>query len=676
MSLNCLSAHQQQEHHISHGSEEQKDQSVHPKRKSRKRRPKLPLAAVKLLDDWFAQHRKNPYPTNAERDQLIMSSGLTKKQVNTWFMNARRRQLDPLTAWLSASSEDEAVPVKNILQAMGTVTNNDQHNIDIQSPKGFSNLLPTLHLSTGAYLDRTISPDSVTFQPGYVPGNEEDQYSFPYRQDGSAASSCGSAFDQCPEATWCGPPKQGRKAYGSPGLSRSHSAQNSIANFNGQDADPSPLPFPADGSSDTGFQDVPKLWWEDMDQNELYIPSPWQIMTSRPPAASPYLSTRPNSFTERLLATNTHISVTERKGETPEFPAHLTPIPLSIEMSTETDTDTYTCNYHGCMLRFETPQKLRKHKREVQHNAPRTRPHKCERFNPTTGKPCDMTFLYPYDLTCHEKTVHNIPMRKVRCALCIEEKTFSRSYALTHHMQVVHPEVDFPGQYRRRGEHSQGEVQGGQRVLQSRGSANEDKTDPFVHRKASGDDVGVELNHERKDMDVMAKVKYNNSPLFQCTFCRVKISGRSWKRHEETQHLPRKKWTCIANGKFSDEFYTACIFCGETNVDYAHGERCVHRIAECLERPDQDRDFMRKDHLKQHLKQFHNVSLDEKQIAAWGIGQDTTELERIWKCGFCGLDIKGWDARATHISAHFRQGCDMSTWDSNKPSPNEVCLTI
>jgi len=41
--------------------------------------------------------------------------------------------------------------------------------------------------------------------------------------------------------------------------------------------------------------------------------------------------------------------------------------------------------------------------------------------------------------------------QKVRCALCTEEKTFSRGDALTRHMRVVHPEVDFPGKHRRRG---------------------------------------------------------------------------------------------------------------------------------------------------------------------------------------------------------------------------------
>lgn len=139
--------------------------------------------------------------------------------------------------------------------------------------------------------------------------------------------------------------------------------------------------------------------------------------------------------------------------------------------STHADTGTYTCTYHGCTLRFDTPQKLQKHKREGHRPAQamtpgvgsgmtsaallarnsQAGPHKCERTNPTTGKPCNTVFSRPYDLTRHEDTIHNARKQKVRCALCVEDKTFSRNDALTRHMRVVHPDVDFPGKHRRRG---------------------------------------------------------------------------------------------------------------------------------------------------------------------------------------------------------------------------------
>jgi hypothetical protein len=182
-----------------------------------------------------------------------------------------------------------------------------------------------------------------------------------------------------------------------------------------------------------------------------------------------------------------------RQQDTPEFPAHLTSMESSASESafpgssaassaliaatspkpidSAADTGTYSCTYTGCTQRFTTPQKLQKHKRDAHRANPhvtpgvgsgmsttqlmernsQTGPHKCERINPTTGKPCNQIFSRPYDLTRHEDTIHNIRKQKVRCALCTEEKTFSRSDALTRHMRVVHPEVDFPGKHRKRG---------------------------------------------------------------------------------------------------------------------------------------------------------------------------------------------------------------------------------
>lgn len=203
-----------------------------------------------------------------------------------------------------------------------------------------------------------------------------------------------------------------------------------------------------------------------------------------PPAISGNIHGLPYSATSQYRSVPT--TMQPPPEPTPDFPAHLTSMessaseaePQNSQSSTEmlqkpassaADTGTYTCTYHGCTLRFETPQKLQKHKREGHRNAnppavgssmtsaallernSQAGPHKCERINPTTGKPCNTIFSRPYDLTRHEDTIHNARKQKVRCALCTEEKTFSRNDALTRHMRVVHPEVDFPGKHRRRG---------------------------------------------------------------------------------------------------------------------------------------------------------------------------------------------------------------------------------
>lgn len=76
--------------------------------------------------------------------------------------------------------------------------------------------------------------------------------------------------------------------------------------------------------------------------------------------------------------------------------------------------------------------------------------HECEKINPSTGKPCNTVFSRAYDLTRHEDTIHNSRKQKVRCQICMEEKTFSRRDALTRHMRVVHPDIDFPTKRSRR----------------------------------------------------------------------------------------------------------------------------------------------------------------------------------------------------------------------------------
>jgi len=170
---------------------------------------------------------------------------------------------------------------------------------------------------------------------------------------------------------------------------------------------------------------------------------------------------------------------------TDDFPAALTSESSSSDYTpeqeirrpsnTSAESGTYTCTYHGCILRFETPAKLQKHKREGHRNSTslignmggesrggmtsmaqklnsQSGPHKCERINPSTGKPCNTIFSRPYDLTRHEDTIHNAGKQKLRCKFCTEEKTFSRNDALTRHLRVVHPEVPIlTGKGRRRG---------------------------------------------------------------------------------------------------------------------------------------------------------------------------------------------------------------------------------
>ena len=217
-------------------------------------------------------------------------------------------------------------------------------------------------------------------------------------------------------------------------------------------------------------------------------------------------------------------SVRSGSDQAPEFPASLTSMestksdagqpehvrilpersppssqegPVQRPADTSAGSGTYTCTTPDCHARFDTAARLQKHCREshrssltsastpttpssananinqqaAANNVSRNNqpgPHKCEKINPSTGKPCHTVFSRSYDLTRHEDTIHNNRKQKVRCHLCTEEKTFSRNDALTRHMRVVHPDVDFPGKTRR-GRNNEGVDVVRQRIESGRG---------------------------------------------------------------------------------------------------------------------------------------------------------------------------------------------------------------
>lgn len=187
------------------------------------------------------------------------------------------------------------------------------------------------------------------------------------------------------------------------------------------------------------------------------------------------------------------------------------PHPSSSSSDVERPSDTvagtgsYQCSIPSCAQRFDTAVKLHKHRREAHRADPSQRspatptvpssstsepsghgrsgstttptatstttattpssstttatanrnnhagPHKCTRPNPNSNKPCNTVFSRSYDLTRHEETVHNRSKVKIQCALCTVEKTFSRGDALSRHVRVMHPGVDYPGKTKKRG---------------------------------------------------------------------------------------------------------------------------------------------------------------------------------------------------------------------------------
>nr|ADO22643.1 TALE class homeobox transcription factor Pknox [Mnemiopsis leidyi] len=65
-------------------------------KKSPSRRGILPKAATEQMKDWLFKHLGHPYPSEDEKRKIAQQTGLTILQVNNWFINARRRILQPM----------------------------------------------------------------------------------------------------------------------------------------------------------------------------------------------------------------------------------------------------------------------------------------------------------------------------------------------------------------------------------------------------------------------------------------------------------------------------------------------------------------------------------------------------------------------------------------------------
>uniref|UniRef100_A0A8C2FY18 Pbx/knotted 1 homeobox 2 n=1 Tax=Cyprinus carpio TaxID=7962 RepID=A0A8C2FY18_CYPCA len=80
-------------------------------KKSKNKRGVLPKHATNIMRSWLFQHLMHPYPTEDEKRQIAAQTNLTLLQVNNWFINARRRILQPM---LDASNPDPAPKAKKM----------------------------------------------------------------------------------------------------------------------------------------------------------------------------------------------------------------------------------------------------------------------------------------------------------------------------------------------------------------------------------------------------------------------------------------------------------------------------------------------------------------------------------------------------------------------------------
>ena len=59
---------------------------------TKKRRPNLPSHAKSILSEWFQCHVDHPYPSQNEKQDLSLRTGLSIQKVDNWFINERSRK--------------------------------------------------------------------------------------------------------------------------------------------------------------------------------------------------------------------------------------------------------------------------------------------------------------------------------------------------------------------------------------------------------------------------------------------------------------------------------------------------------------------------------------------------------------------------------------------------------
>ncbi|KAJ7990181.1 hypothetical protein DPEC_G00297650 [Dallia pectoralis] len=74
------------------GEEDETDRD----RRHNKKRGIFPKVATNIMRAWLFQHLSHPYPSEEQKKQLSQDTGLTILQVNNWFINARRRIVQPM----------------------------------------------------------------------------------------------------------------------------------------------------------------------------------------------------------------------------------------------------------------------------------------------------------------------------------------------------------------------------------------------------------------------------------------------------------------------------------------------------------------------------------------------------------------------------------------------------
>ncbi|XP_070259016.1 LOW QUALITY PROTEIN: homeobox protein Meis3 [Myotis yumanensis] len=96
-----------------------------PSGRRNKKRGIFPKVATNIMRAWLFQHLSHPNPSEEQKKQLAQDTGLTILQVNNWFINARRRIVQPMIDQSNRTGQGAAFSPES--QPMGGYTETQPH---------------------------------------------------------------------------------------------------------------------------------------------------------------------------------------------------------------------------------------------------------------------------------------------------------------------------------------------------------------------------------------------------------------------------------------------------------------------------------------------------------------------------------------------------------------------
>jgi hypothetical protein len=155
--------------------------------------------------------------------------------------------------------------------------------------------------------------------------------------------------------------------------------------------------------------------------------------------------------------------------------------------------------------------------------------------------------------------------------------------------------------------------------------------------------------------------------IYQCTLqCGRRFRRKDdWRRHEE-QNYPQEGWICNLNATTVVNGVLTCVYCDNPNPAIHHAmqshrkggasKHCQDKLLDA-----RGRISFRKEHFVHHLEKIHPIIPTAEYVIQSHFLIDGN-FPRT--CGFCPrYEFRRWQERIEHISRHFEDKRDMSSWE-------------